>query len=228
MSNIWFTSDTHYYHKNIVRGTSKWDTKEGEVQRVRDFDTVEEHNEALVKGINKHVKHDDVLYHLGDWSFGGIDKIWNFRKQLNCKNIHLILGNHDHHIENNKRITMSKDEFSQHDYLLAHDVIGSTAYVDLEDLFSSVQHYKEISVHGYRIILCHFGMRVWNKSHHGAIHLYGHSHDTLPPHGKSMDVGVDVAKRMLGEYRPFSWSEIQTIMARRDIAVIDHHNSGTN
>ena len=35
------------------------------------------------------------------WSFNGFDKIIEFRNRLNCKNIHLILGNHDTHIEKN-------------------------------------------------------------------------------------------------------------------------------
>ncbi len=38
----------------------------------------------------------------------------------------------------------------------------------------------EISVHGQPIVICHYAMRVWNRSHHGAWHLYGHSHGNLP------------------------------------------------
>ena len=30
------------------------------------------------------------------------------------------------------------------------------------------------------IVLCHYAMRVWQKSHYGAWMLYGHSHGTLP------------------------------------------------
>ena len=41
------------------------------------------------------------------------------------------------------------------------------------------------------IVLCHYGMRVWNKSHYGSIQLYGHSHGTLPGTSQSLDVGVD-------------------------------------
>src|SRR5688500_13363848 len=97
MSSIYFTSDTHYGHKNIASEKgSQW--KSG----WRMYNSVDEMNQELVKSINTVVKADDILYHLGDWSFGGIENIWKFRKQVNCQNIHLILGNHDHHIESNK------------------------------------------------------------------------------------------------------------------------------
>lgn len=203
MSNIYFTSDTHFGHKNICRGTSDWkESAPGNEQNTRDFDSLDKMNYALVKGINDHVGAEDELWHLGDWSFGGFDNIRKFREQIVCQNINLVFGNHDHHIENNKE--------------------------NIRDLFKSVQYYKELSIHGHKICLLHYAIRVFNKSHKGAIHLYGHSHDTLPGIGKTMDVGVDVAFRIYGEYRPFSWMEINSIMAKRDTEIVDHHNSGTN
>src|SRR6478609_11746681 len=97
MSEIYFTSDTHYHHKNIVRGTTTWEFANydggahGEPAiAVRDFDTLEEHDDTLVQRINSLVKPNDELWHLGDWSFGGHEQIKIFRDRLNCKNIHLI------------------------------------------------------------------------------------------------------------------------------------------
>jgi calcineurin-like phosphoesterase family protein len=49
----------------------------------------------------------------------------------------------------------------------------------------------EAHVDGERVTLCHYGMRVWPASHHGAWHFFGHSHGRLPNHGRSRDVGVD-------------------------------------
>ena len=112
--NIWFTSDTHYWHNNLTSGVSNWTDKE----KCRDFNTVEEMSSHMVAQINKYVKEDDILFFLGDWSFGGIANVWNFRKQLNVKTIHLILGNHDHHIEfqkhelpNVRRVEPYSEEF---------------------------------------------------------------------------------------------------------------------
>lgn len=204
MKNIYFTSDTHYGHSNIVKGTTKW---EGTVDRCRDFDTLEEHNETLIKSINSLVKHDDVLYHLGDWSFGGHENIKKFRDRLECREIHLVFGNHDQHIE----------------------PINSP----YRELFTSCSHKLELNLKidcmktnkfGKQLIfLSHYSHQVWNKSHHGAIHLFGHSHGTLKGIGKSMDVGVDT-----NNLYPYHLDEILDIMKNIKTEIVDHHNKNTN
>ena len=205
MSNVFFTSDSHYGHANIASpSSSRW--KEG----FRDYKSLEEMNQDLVKQINKIVKVDDTLYHLGDWSFGGIENIWKFRKQIICQNIHLILGNHDHHIEEGKALMC--DGF----------------YKNAHSLFSSVSHYKEVILNGRVFVLSHYAHRVWHGSHKGWIHLYAHSHDSLPPYGKSHDVGVDTAKRILGEARPFRVSEVIDMIDKLPMEFPDHHDLSTN
>jgi calcineurin-like phosphoesterase family protein len=66
---LFFTSDTHYNHTNICRGISNWDGRRG----TRDFNSLDEMNASIIDGINSTVGEDDVLVHLGDWSFGGFD-----------------------------------------------------------------------------------------------------------------------------------------------------------
>ena len=188
---IYFTSDTHFGHQNIAgENVSRW--KDG----YRKYGSTEAMNEALVKAINQTVTENDTLYHLGDWSFGGVENILRFRKQLRCQSIHLILGNHDEHIENN-------------------EIIPSVG-VKAQECFTSVSHYKEIVINGQRFALFHYGMRSWHWAGKGTIHLYAHSHDALPPFGKSMDVGVDVALRLFKTPRPFSITEIKEIMDKRE------------
>lgn len=197
--NIWFTSDTHYGHTNIAGpNISRWSGG------YRNFNSLHEMNKAITEGINKYVKEDDVLYHLGDWSFGGVHNIKTFRDWIVCKNIHLIRGNHDQHI-------VDKD-------IKFHD----SSFNPL-DLFSSVQDVLHLNIGKTKIFLSHYSHRVWNGSHKGVIHLYGHSHGSIPDYGMSMDVGVDVAYRMFGEYRPFNIGDITRIMDKRDIHKIDHH-----
>jgi len=77
---IWFTSDTHFGHANIIRFCD------------RPYANVEEMNEAFITNWNEHVKYTDDIYHLGDFSFER--KPENTARRLNG-NKHLILGNHD-------------------------------------------------------------------------------------------------------------------------------------
>lgn len=76
--------------------------------------------------------------------------------------------------------------------------------------FASSQPYAEIKLDGIRLVLLHYGMRVWPGSGRGAIHLYGHSHGRLPGDRQCVDVGVDYAP---WGYRPVSLAEVQAHLA---------------
>ena len=200
---VYITSDTHFGHKNIVRGTTNWRTQDGKVpvDSTRDFQTIEQMNERLIDGINHFVGQDDTLIMLGDVSFGGFDNIGIFLERLVCHNIHLILGNHDHHIENNRDF--------------------------VKERFLSVQHYMEININDRNFVLCHYPLQSWHGMNKGVIHLHGHVH--LPEHrkfgnGKKMDVGVDG-----NGMDPYSIDEIIKIMDKRPVAFEmngDHHFDG--
>jgi calcineurin-like phosphoesterase family protein len=70
--------------------------------------------------------------------------------------------------------------------------------------WASSQPYLEINLEGNFIVLCHYAMRVWNKSHRGALMFYGHSHNSLPGTDQSCDVGVDCFN-----YKPVTLTEIR-------------------
>lgn len=53
------------------------------------------------------------------------------------------------------------------------------------------------------IVLCHYALRVWDRSHYGAWRLYGYSHGSLLVLGMSMDLGVGSHA-----YRPWSLGEV--------------------
>ena len=80
MNNIWFTSDTHFFHEQSF------------IYEPRGFTTAMEMNEAIVERWNEVVKEEDTVYHLGDVLMGHYDV--NILKRLNG-NIFLISGNHD-------------------------------------------------------------------------------------------------------------------------------------
>lgn len=79
---VWFTSDLHFWHKNICKYCN------------RPFETMEEMNQALIDNWNSVVKEDDTVFVLGDMGFCGYDKLEPLMSQLNGKK-YLIQGNHD-------------------------------------------------------------------------------------------------------------------------------------
>jgi calcineurin-like phosphoesterase family protein len=204
--NIFFTSDTHYSHSNICRATSRW----SDDNLTRDFKSLDQMNDALVNNINEIVGENDILIHLGDWSFGGFENIAEFRNRIMCKNIHLVLGNHDHHIERNKG--------------------------DVQELFSSVNHYINLDLRKpsnirkgemdkFNFVLMHFPIASWDGMNDGVMHLHGHVH--LPPNlriseGRAMDVGVDG-----NSYYPLGLFEVVNLLKNRPIKKLslpkDHH-----
>ena len=84
MSNIYFVSDNHYFHKNIL--TLCRETRLG--------DTVEEMNSLMIDAHNSVVKSKDTVYFLGDFSFGTEEQTKSVLSSLNGIK-HLIYGNHD-------------------------------------------------------------------------------------------------------------------------------------
>lgn len=92
---IWFTSDTHFNHQNILAYEPE----------TRPFETVEEMNEVIIKNWNDKVKPDDTIYVLGDFFMGMLDKIEDILNRLNGKII-LVRGNHD----TKKRIEIYKSK----------------------------------------------------------------------------------------------------------------------
>lgn len=87
--NIFFISDTHFGHANIL----KFKGLDGNGVRPQ-FKTVEEMNETMISRWNGAVGEHDKVYHLGDVCFGGIDTARTVLPRLNGRK-RLILGNHD-------------------------------------------------------------------------------------------------------------------------------------
>ena len=89
-SKIWFVSDTHFYHKNILKFTDENDN----LIRGSKFECIEDMNQAIIDNWNSQVKPYDKVYHLGDVTFKFHDEFVSLWKSLNgIKN--LVVGNHD-------------------------------------------------------------------------------------------------------------------------------------
>jgi calcineurin-like phosphoesterase family protein len=202
---LWLTSDTHYAHNNICRGTTRWDlSQHGGDNSVRDFDTLEEMNDTIIKGINENVKENDVLMHAGDVAFGGAHRILEFAERVNCKNIILTYGNHDHNIR-----TKGLHKHYFENVLPAAD----TQYIQFK---------------GNNIVVNHYPMAIWHQGHKGAFHAFGHVHGSYAGLGKSFDVGIDNVYNAIGEYRPITIDEFLDFCNIREAFLDSHHNRNTN
>jgi len=197
---VWITSDTHYHHTNICRGVTRWRTLDGKIptDHTRNFQDLDEMDSVIVNNINSKVGPNDTLIHLGDVAFGGFEKIGEFLNRLVCKNIHLVLGNHDQHITKNKE--------------------------DIRSRFLSVSNYLEVEIGGVEFVLSHYPLCSWNKLGKGSIHLHGHVHLSAKDkwgNGKRLDVGMDG-----NNMHPYKLSEIVHMMDRREVKSemnLDHH-----
>lgn len=186
---IWFTSDTHFGHANVIRFNK------------RPFKDVEQMDAILIKNWNSVVGYQDDVYHLGDFSLTSAERSLRILEQLNGR-IHLIKGNHEKSVLE-KSFTREKFAWIKDYYELKVD-----------DPDARGKHSQQ------SIVLLHYAMKVWNKSHHGSWHLYGHSHGSLPDdiNSLSFDVGVDSH-----DYFPISYDEVKRIMSKKEFKPIDHH-----
>ena len=80
--NVFFTSDTHFSHENIIKYCN------------RPFSSVEEMNETIITNWNNVITPNDTVFHLGDFGFGTEDEMATIKSRLNGK-IEFIFGSHD-------------------------------------------------------------------------------------------------------------------------------------
>lgn len=153
---IYFTSDTHFGHTNILKYSN------------RPFKTIEEMDGKLIYNWNQVIKPEDTIYHLGDFAFRTPKEYLN---RLNGTVIR-IKGSHDPDIK-------------------------SPYIIELETGLLDEYGNKRL------IVLCHYSLRSWPKSHYASWHLFGHHHGKLEPYGLSFDVGVDCTN-----YFPLSLDEV--------------------
>jgi len=181
-NNIFFTSDTHFNHANIIK------------YAMRPFADENEMNEALIKNWNSVVKPDDIVFHLGDFMFGNINRFWEFRSRLNGK-IYLVHGNHDYKL---------------------------MCEGNIDGAFETVAAQLNIVVDGQKIYLNHFPLLAFDGTfkEKPSWQLFGHVHSNKEHPGTSpdvsrlgylfptqYDVGVDN-----NNYKPVSFAEVKTII----------------
>lgn len=144
----------------------------------RPFSSVEEMDEAIINNHNSMVYPNDITIHAGDFT------LWKNLKGIYEKYINRLKGKH---------IFLS----GSHDYWLNGDK-------HINQIWE-----KNISYDGkkYYVVVCHYAMHTWARSHYNSFHLFGHSHGNLQVDGKRYDCGVDN-----NNYYPVSMKQIIDIM----------------
>lgn len=194
-----FTADTHFRHANVILYNNRpfldrendLDAKGRWKSREIAYRRAFEMDEAIICNWNSVVRPGDTVYHLGDWAF--CDDLNRYLDRLNGT-IFWVHGNHD------KAAWKVKDRFARHAPLM-------------EVKIAFPEGIREVT-------LCHYAMRVWNKSHWGSYQLYGHSHGSLEDlkDSLSMDCGMDCNNLF-----PFTVEQIDAHMATKTFRPLDHH-----
>lgn len=158
----------------------------------RPYASVEEMDEALVDNHNHLVKPGDLVYHLGDFSFYDETKTLEFIRRLNGQK-YMVFGNHDKRMRKSVRFCSS--------------------WIWCRDL-------ADIDVGEQRIVLSHYPLLTWNRSHYLSWNLHGHCHGSLKedPNALRLDVGVDCWGMC-----PVSFEEVQEKMKSKEFKPVDHH-----
>ncbi len=164
-SKVFFTSDPHYYHSNIIKFCN------------RPFEDVHQMNVQLIENWNKVVPNDGIVFLLGDFAFTqDYNKISDIVYQLNGK-IHLIMGNHDY-----------QNKLDRPQFLKLFESISDIVYLQIknEDLLDS---YDKFILCHYPFLYWRPGY----INLHGHIHSGPLAKTNEPPipHLYRYDVGVD-------------------------------------
>lgn len=190
--STYFSADWHLMHANII----KYDG--------RPFKTVDAMNETIISNACRSLKKGDNFYYLGDFALAKNEKLMeSFFMTLagTGANFYFIKGNHD-----------SRETIKLYNKYGVY--LGEQKKVRVQDLAHPDGNQE--------IVLNHYRMDVWDKSHHGVWHLHGHSHHSLPerPTARCMDVGVNGSWY---NYSPVSFEVVKAHMATKNWVPIDHH-----
>jgi len=161
----------------------------------RPFKSVEEMDHVILGNVTSQLKKGDDLYYLGDFALTrSQNAMEGYMKALAYTeaNLFFIKGNHD-----------------KRDTIKLYERYGTY-----------LGEQKKIKVGEQEIVLNHYAMRVWDKSHRGVWHLYGHSHHSLPDlkDSLSFDVGING-----WNYHLIPFYTVEAAMATKEYKAIDHH-----
>lgn len=217
--SVFFISDTHLGHGNIMKYVKRPQLRSHEMDRVKagdeDFrvcdESIKQMDDEIIDAINATVAPDDTLFHLGDFAWRNHRE---YRDRIRCRNIVLVIGNHDE----------------------SEDWRGGDLFARIDDeavraCFPRIYDQVAVKVGRQKIVLNHYPMMTWHHGYKGVWHLFGHVHGALardPDYRRvwekqnSLDVGVDGPWTQASpgdtpmadhRFRPWSMAEIAEFMS---------------
>jgi len=163
---IWFTADTHFGHANVIKYCD------------RPFRHKYEMDEVMITKWNERVKVEDIVFHLGDFSFYGSIETEKIIRKLNGHKI-LIRGNHD----KGENYYLSK---GFHQYFKNHYAITLNCTNEIINL----SHYPYYEVYDHDDRKHKFADRMLKKQGNKWL-LCGHVHEKWKVKDTCINVGVD-------------------------------------
>lgn len=190
-----FISDTHFYHANILKFGQR-----------NQFANLEEMHEHLINSWNRVVHKKDVVYVVGDFSFGDYEQTKVILDRLNGSKV-LVLGNHD--LKSKRHI--SRKQFYEMGFIeVADELIIKLS--NAQSVYLKHYPYKESVLK--KIARKLRGSKESYRAYHQLYpartamwHIHGHHHGQTMVHGNEINVSCETLK-----YKPISESEIVRIM----------------
>lgn len=188
---IFFTSDLHLYHANVIRYCA------------RPFATVEEMNEMIVKNWNETVGPDDVVYCLGDFAMAFRPVETFTRRLMGTK--YLVPGNHDFCHSYHKR---SRNADQRAKWIQKYEENG----------WIVLPEQTTLDIPGVAVVnMCHHPYHLthpaddkyakWRPKDDGRWLLCGHVHEKWKVMDKMINIGVDQ-----WDFKPVSIKQIEDII----------------
>lgn len=170
---IWFISDTHFAHKNVINFSG------------RPYENIKQMHTDFVYNWNRVVDENDIIFHLGD-VYWGSGRTETYKALKDLKGIkYIIPGNHD-----------KKEQF---EYCINRienfNILSDVAVLFIKNFF------EDSAEKTLEIFLSHYPMMTWPHRNNSAINLFGHIHSgpssnaqvdqDLPLFSYQYDCGVD-------------------------------------
>lgn len=187
---VWFASDHHFGHEFM--------------RKLRNFETIEEHDNAIIEAHNRVVKPGDDVYFLGDFIFRSKTTYDVYAKKLNG-NLHLLRGNHD-------KLGLET---------AAKGFIWVKDYYELIVPDIDKEPGSKGGLPNKLIVMSHYPMYCWNKNKRGSFMLHGHTHNgicnTEVSRGKIMDMEISEKNN----FEPYELEDVFSIMRERAVFAPD-------